>query len=81
MFYEVKMTTTLRIPDPVAERAKQQAINMGTSFNDFIVAAVIRCLDEQKEAEWRAGFEAMAQDPEANDVEYAIAAQAEVVLG
>jgi len=34
-----------------------------------------------KEAEWRAGFEAMANDPEAMDVEYAFPAQAEVVLG
>ncbi len=31
--------------------------------------------------EWREGFEAMGKDPECSNVEYAIHAQAEVVLG
>jgi uncharacterized protein YuzE len=36
--------------------------------------------DDEKEREWREGFEQMADDPESCDVEYAFAAQSEVVL-
>jgi len=39
------------------------------------------CLDTEKKAEWRAGFRAMANDPESMYIEYAFPAQAEVVLG
>jgi len=38
-------------------------------------------LKKQKESEWRAGFETMANDPESMNVDYAFPAQAEVVLG
>ena len=75
------MITIVRMPDALADRARQQAALAGISLNDFIVTAVVGLLEEQKEAEWRAGFEEMAQDAASTDIEYAFAAQAETIRG
>ena len=36
---------------------------------------------QEKEEEWRAGFEAMGRDPDTNSVEYALHAAREVLFG
>ena len=54
-------------------------IRMPSDSNSVQIRRKSDCRSQEKKSEWRAGFEAMGEDPNM-DVSYAFAAQAEVVL-
>lgn len=56
----------------------KEGVEMPTAM--FQLRADDELLEEVKEQEWQAGFEAMSDDPDVNDVEYALFAQCEVLL-
>ena len=75
----------LRADDVLLREIKELAGKRQVSTNRFLVEAIKESLqrkkEEEKEREWREGFEAMGRDPDLNDVEYLIPAAQEVLGG
>ena len=75
----------LRADDELLREVKALASKRQVSANRFLVEAIKDSLkrekEQEKEREWRAGFEAMGQDADVNDVEYMIPAAREVLFG
>jgi len=71
----------LRVDEALGARIKAEAARKHVSANQWLIDAVTQRLETEEDREWRAGFEAMGKDLECNNVDYAIHAQAEVVLG
>lgn len=75
----------LRAEDELLREIKELAGKRQVSANRFVVEAIKESLkrekEREKEREWREGFEAMARDPDLNDVEYLIPAAQEVLGG
>lgn len=75
----------LRADDELLREVKELARKRRVSANRFLVEVIQSSLDREKELEkereWREGFEAMGRDPDTSDVEYALAAQREVLFG
>ena len=70
----------LRVDETLGARIKTEAARQNVSANQWLIDAITLRLETEEEREWREGFEAMGRDPECNNVEYAIHAQAEVIL-
>ena len=70
---------TVRLWPSLYEASAQTARKRGRSLNDLVQQGLEEIVRKQQE-ELSAGFELLAQHPEERDVEYAFAAQAEVVL-
>ncbi len=75
----------LRADPALLSEIKARAGKKQVSANRFVVEAVKAALqaarEQEREQEWRAGFEAMGRDPETNTTEYALAASREVLFG
>ena len=71
----------LRAEDKLLREVKELAGKRQVSANRFLVEAIQAALNREKEREWREGFEAMGRDPDVNNVEYALPAQREMLLG
>jgi hypothetical protein len=64
-----------------AKKVSREATRKGISMNKLFIEAMDVYLQAEQDKAWAASFEAMADDPDATDVSYAIYAQAEVMLG
>lgn len=75
------MTSTiqLRVDSELGKQIKARAAREKMSANKWLVKAINAHLEQEKEREWRVGFEAMGRDPDTNTVEYAFEAQQEIV--
>ncbi len=75
----------LRADDDLLREVKEFASKRRVSANRFLVEAIRASLkrekEQEKEQEWREGFEAMGRDPDTNNVEYMIPAAREVIFG
>ncbi len=71
----------LRVDETLGARIKSEAARHNVSANKWLIDAINQRLETEEALAWREGFEAMGRDPDCNDVEYAIYAQAEVVFG
>ena len=75
----------LRADPALLREIKARAGKKQVSANRFVVEAVKAALqaarEQEREQEWRAGFEAMGRDPEINTTEYALAASREILFG
>jgi len=71
----------LRVDPGLGEQIKAQASRQHISANRLLINAVNQYLKAEKEREWCEGFEAMAADPDCNDVEYMLPAAREAILG
>jgi hypothetical protein len=74
-------TVTLRLPQDLYEKTAELALRKNKSLNAVLQEGARRLLKEEEEKELSAGFDLLAQHPDECDVEYAIYAQAEVILG
>jgi hypothetical protein len=61
------------------EKIKAQAERRKISANELLVNAVNAHLEAAQEREWEEGFEAMARDPDTNNVDYMLPAAREVI--
>ncbi len=75
---EHRKTLTLRLPDRVYESSARLAEARGQSLNQFVVYSLSRTLDEEGRARLYDSFTEIAEMEEV-DVEYAAAAQTEVL--
>jgi len=75
----------LRTERELLQEVKDLAAKRQVSTNRFLVNAIKASLqqekEQEKEREWREGFEAMGRDPDTNNVEYMLPAAREVVFG
>jgi predicted transcriptional regulator len=67
----------VRVDSEIAEEVKRLAKRRNISTNRLLADALVEYLKAEKAREWRAGFEAMADDRESGDVEYMSDAAAE----
>ncbi len=65
----------------VKEFASKRQVSANRLLVDVIKASLQREKEQEKERQWREGFEAMGRDPDTNDVEYLLPAAWEVLLG
>jgi post-segregation antitoxin (ccd killing protein) len=70
----------LRVSAEYADNITRAARDKGLSVNRLFIEAMDAYLKAEEDKAWVASFEAMADDPEMVDVEYARFAQAEVML-
>jgi hypothetical protein len=70
----------LRTAPELYEAVMLAAKRKNLSANAYWVEAMKAYLKAEEDREWAASFEAMADDKDSMDVEYAIYAQAEVML-
>ena len=73
-------TTTLRLPDEMADAIKAAAAAQGTTMNDLVRSLIGIYLKEEEEKRLYDAFTLLGSDPEESSVEYAIHAASEVVL-
>ena len=73
-------TVTLRLPNDLYEKATRLARQNNKSLNALLQEGTQRLLKEEEERELSAGFDLLAEHPDECDVDYAIYAQAEVML-
>ncbi len=75
----------LRADHELLQEVKEIASKRQVSANRFLVEVITNSLrqekEQEKEREWREGFEAMGRDPDTNNVEYLLPAAREVVFG
>ena len=75
----------LRADPELLQEVKAMASKRQVSANRFLVDAIQASLkrekEQEKEKEWREGFEAMGCDPDTNNVEYMLPAAKEVLFG
>lgn len=74
-----KRTLSLRLSSELYTQAQALAESQHVSLNNLLVQALQKLLKENREREIERGFAMLADDPDSN-VEYAIHAQAEVML-
>lgn len=74
-------TVTTRVSEELHTAALRLAHQRGESLNALIEKALARELREQEDREFYDSFTLIAQDKEASGVEFAAAAQFEVVKG
>jgi len=70
----------LRADPELLQQVKDFAAKRQISANRYLVDAIKARLAQEKEREWREGFEAMGRDPDTN-AEYMLPAAREVVFG
>jgi post-segregation antitoxin (ccd killing protein) len=70
----------VRVSADYADNIARAAKDKGLSINRLFIEAMDAYLKAEDDKAWAASFEAMADDPEMVDVEYARFAQAEVML-
>jgi hypothetical protein len=73
-------TVTLRLPNDLYDKTAQLALQKHMSLNALLQEGAQRLLQQEEERELSAGFDLLAEHPDECDVEYAIYAQAEVML-
>lgn len=73
-------TVTLRLPKDLYDKTAQLALQQNKSLNALLQEGVQRLLKEHAERELSAGFDLLAEHPDECNVEYAMYAQAEVML-
>lgn len=61
--------------------ARKRSVSANHLLVEVIEASLKREKEQEKEREWREGFEAMGRDPDFNNVEYLMPAAMEVVFG
>jgi len=71
--------TTLRLPDDLYEQLAPFVRRRGMSFNAFVEDMIRRALQEEQDREMYEAGTILGEDPD-SDVNFAFAAQAEVVL-
>ena len=75
----------LRADHELLQEVKQFATKRKLSANRFLVDLITDSLmrekEQEKDREWREGFEAMGRDPDTNDAEYMLPAAREVLFG
>jgi hypothetical protein len=71
---------TVRLPQDLYESATELAKKRCLSLNALIQQSLAAVVKEEEDRELYEAFELLGQYPEECDVEYAFAAQAEVVL-
>ena len=59
----------------------EQATTAGIAGGRTQLSTPLSRQEMEKEQEWRVGFEAMGRDPDTNNVEYALPAAREILLG
>lgn len=69
----------LRAEEQLLRQVKEVVAKYHVSANSYVVDAIQSCLAKEKERQWREGFEAMADDPDA-DIGYMLPAAREVIL-
>lgn len=74
-----KRNLSLRLSPELYSEAQSVAERRHVSLNSLLVEGLVKLLQEHREREIERGFELLADDPD-SDVEYAIHAQAEVML-
>lgn len=72
-------TTTLRLPDEMAQAVKSTASAKGMSVNDLVRSAIGAYLKAQEEKELYDAFTRLGANPEEANVEHTFHAAAEVV--
>lgn len=75
------VNTTLRLPDGMARAVKSAAAEKGTTVNDLVRSLIADFLRAEQERMLYDGFSRLGADPQECDVEFAIHAACEVVLG
>lgn len=70
----------LRAEPELLQQVRELAAKYRVSANRYVVEALKAKLAQEKEQEWREGFEAMGRDPDM-DVEYMLPAAREVIFG
>ncbi len=70
---------SLRLPEELRTAAVELAKRRKTSLNKLIEGEIARAVEEEERERFREGYRILAR--EGVDVEYAFAAQSEVVLG
>jgi len=71
-------------PDLLSEVKKfatKRKVSANRFLVDLITDSLMREKEQEKEREWREGFEAMGRDPDTSDVEYMLPAAREVLFG
>ena len=75
----------LRADPALLQEIKDRANRRHVSANRFVIDAVRAALkaeqEQEREQEWRTGFEAMGRDADTNSAEYALPAVREVLFG
>ena len=71
----------LRGEPELIRSVKAQAAREKISTNRMVINAIKLYLAQEKNREWREGFEAIGRDPEANSADYLLPAAREVVFG
>lgn len=75
-----KTSLSVRLPKQLKSRALTVAQEQRVSFNAFVTALIEKAVYETEQRALYEAFSELGDDPEANDVEFALPAQAEVAL-
>lgn len=75
-----QQAVTLRLPKKLYKASRDIAKARQTSFNEMVQDSLSRTVREAKYQSYYDAFESLADDPEGMSVDFAFAAQAEVVL-
>jgi hypothetical protein len=73
-------SVTIRLPENIYQESVKAAKAKNISFNSLTQEGLLKILREQREKDLYDAFTLVGQDAEESDVEYAIHAQAEVML-
>lgn len=73
-------SVTIRLPENIYRESVKAAKAKNVSFNSLTQEGLLKILREQREKDLYDAFTLVGQDSEESDVEYAIHAQAEVML-
>jgi hypothetical protein len=73
-------TVTLRLPYDLYTKTMKLALRKNQSLNALLQEGAQRLLKEEEERQLSAGFDLLSEHPDECDVEFAIYAQAEVIL-
>lgn len=73
-------TTTLRLPDELAEALRDAATKRGRAVSDLVRSLIDAYLREEEERQLYDDFTLLGSDPEGSNVEHTIPAASEVVL-
>jgi len=74
-------TFTVRVPGDLYESSRNVAKRRGMSVNALVQESLARLVQEEEDAAFYDSFTLLGQDAEESSVEFAVAAQSEVVNG
>ncbi len=80
MASEDRSAVSLRLPATLHGAARSLARSRGVSVNALITESLEKVLREEEEKAFFDSYTLLGQDADANDVEYALPAQGEVML-